>query len=119
MIPLLAIIAISVSIPFAFAEGDNPPTDIPIKLDAAQGIIIVVGIAGGVVYPLLGWNHAAKGESFSTRKFITSVVTGAIVSVGLAMGASDGMREITYFNVAIIFMAAIGGSAIPKFVKIK
>ncbi len=116
MTAMIALLAIAVSMPLAYAQSDIP-TDIPINFDVSQGIIIAIGAAGGITTAYLGWKRSPDGESFDGRKFIRPVVVAILVSIPLAITASIGIVELNPVTMFMIFMAAIGTATLSKQIK--
>lgn len=116
LLALFAIVAISVSMPFVYAQAEVT-TDIPINLDGSQLVIIGLGAAGGITTAYLGWKKSPDQEKFDGRKFLRPVVVAVLISIPLAITAAAGFVELNLVTMFMIYMASIGTAVLSKEVR--
>lgn len=121
---LFALVAISVSLSFAYAAEDvqidtstDVPTDIPINFDTSQGIIIIIGALGGITVAYLGWKKSPDGEKFDGSKFVRPIIVAILISIPLALTASVGIVELNVVTMFMVFMASLGTATLSKLVR--
>lgn len=76
-------------------------------------VIYIAGAAflGGMVVSLLGW--LKSGEAFVVRKFVASLVTAVIASVGFAVAYQYG-NTLTPIDLGVAFLGGAGADSVRK-----
>lgn len=109
-----------VAVPSAFAQTDLP-TDIPIVFSASQGLVVILGIAGGLTVAILGKAKASNEEKekfeFDARKYARPIIIATLTSIPLAIAAAAGFAELNLVTMFLIYTASLGTAALSKMVK--
>jgi len=105
--------------PLAFAQENETDTtlDIPIEFTAAEGIVILLGLAAGLTTAYLRMRAArakaiadGKEWKFDATRFIDRVIMAVLASIPLALGAATDVLTLNAFTMIMIYLASLGSS---------
>ena len=116
---MVLMVAAIAATPLAFAQENETDTtlDIPIEFTAAEGIVILLGLAAGLTTAYLRMRAArakaiadGKEWKFDATRFIDRVVMAVLASIPLALGAAADIVTLNAFTMIMIYLASLGSS---------